>query len=166
MLYCVKCRSVSEDGAGKCQNCKNTKLRAVDGKDMVLLHRADEYAAGLLARRFDEAGITYEVEPFQKGHVSYLYDSEVMPTDKNIFVAFEDLPAAKEISAAMKEQLDEQRLGASAGTGREEDAPEDMPTKKRVLVQAVSVLLFLLLIIATVLGADALSEWLKGLFGM
>lgn len=156
MLYCEKCRSISPDSSAKCQNCKSSKLRAVDGEDLVLLHRADQYTAQRLARQFDAAGIGYQSEPFGKGRVSYLYDSEIMPTDRNLYVRYSDLEAAKELSAQMKEAIE-----------KEQESPEeleDMPPRKRILVQIFSVLAFLCLVALAVLGADALANWLKGLF--
>ncbi len=158
MLYCAKCRSVCQDSLARCPSCRNTRLRAVADGDMVLLHRADQYTAQRLAEQFDGAGILYQLEPFGKGRVSYLYDSEVMPTDQNIYVRYSDLPAAKEFSSRMKEELDR---GQSNG----EEEFEDMPPKKRILVQVLSVLAFLVLVALTVLGADALAGWLKGLIG-
>ncbi len=158
MLYCTKCRCVCEDSRERCPSCKSAKLRAAGGEDMVLLHRADQYTAQRLAEQFDGAGIWYELEPFSKGRVSYLYDSEVMPTDQNIYVRYDDLPAAREFSARMKEELEQEQ---------EQDGEfEDMPRKKRIVVQVLSVLAFLLLVMLTVFGADALANWLKGIFGI
>ena len=48
MLYCTKCHGACQDSAAKCPNCKNSKLRPLEGEDMVRLHRADQYTAGLL----------------------------------------------------------------------------------------------------------------------
>ena len=39
-----------------------------------------------------------------------------------------------------------------------------MPRKKRILVQIVSVLAFLLVVMLVVFGADAAANWLKSLF--
>ncbi len=157
MLYCTKCRSVCQDSTAKCPSCKSAKLRpAVDG-DMVLLHRADEYTAQKLTEQFSGVGIYYELEPFGKGRVSYLYDSEVMPTDKNIYVRYSDLPAAQELSRRFQEEL--------AGQQEPEEF-EDMPRGKRMLVQSLSAIAFLVLVMLAVFGADAFANWLKGLLGM
>lgn len=155
MLYCEKCRSACPDSTEKCPNCKNSRLRAVNEEDMVFLHRADQYTAGRLAEQFDEAEIRYQIEPINKGGAGYLYDCELMPTDKNIYVRYEDLPAAKEFSARMKAELEQQN-------GEEEFA--EMPRTKRIVVQVLSLMGFFLLVILAVFGADALAEWLKGLF--
>lgn len=159
MLYCAKCRTVSQDAAVKCQGCKSAKLRAVNDSDMVLLHRADEYTAGRLCAQFDDLGIVYELAPFAKNRSAYMYDSEIMPTDKNIFVRYCDLPAAKELSSQMKEQLLREQEG-------EAEEFEEMPRAKRLIVQSLSVIAFMLLVMLAVFGADAFAGWLKGLLGI
>lgn len=158
MLYCAKCRSVCEDSSQRCPNCKSEKLRAANDEDMVLLHRADQYTAQRLAEQFDGAGVRYELMPCGRGWGSSPYDSEALPTDQNIYVRCGDLPTAREVSSQLKEELERDQAP--------EDGFEEMPRKKRVLVQALSVLAFLLLVMLVVYGADALANWLKGLLGM
>lgn len=157
MLYCEKCRSVCPDSTPKCPNCKNSRLRVAEGEDMVLLHRADQYTAQRLAEQFDAAGIVYELKPFASRTSSYLYDSEIMPTDKKIFVRYSDLRAAEEFSARMKKELEQEQEQAG------DDEFEELPRKKRILVQVLSLLAFFTLIILAVLGADALGGWLRSL---
>lgn len=159
MLYCEKCRSVSPDSSAKCQGCKNPKLRAVNPEDLVLLQRADQYTAGELSQRFDAAGLVYETEPFGKGRVSYLYDSEVMPTDQDLYVRWSDMEAAKEISSGFKLELDREQAPEDGGF-------QDMPQRKRIAVQIISALAFIVLVMLAVFGADALANWLKGLLGI
>ena len=76
MLYCTKCHGACQDSAAKCPNCKNSKLRPLEGEDMVRLHRADQYTAGLLEQRFAQEGVGFQMEPFSGGWVSYLYDND------------------------------------------------------------------------------------------
>lgn len=156
MLYCEKCRSLCPDTTHKCPNCKSGKLRVAEENDLVLLHRADQYTASRLAEQFDAAGIVYEIAPFASRSSQYLYDSEVMPTDKNIFVRVSDLAAAEELSVRMKEELERAQ--------EQEETFEDMPRRKRIFIQVFSLLLFFLLITLAVLGADAVGQWLRNLF--
>ena len=51
-----------------------------------------------------------------------------------------------------------------AQVGAEEETFEDMPRKKRIVVQIVSVAAFLVLIMLVVFAADGLANWLKSLF--
>lgn len=158
MLYCSKCSAVCEDSIAKCPNCANTKLRQVNDEDYVLLHRADIYTAQRLEAQFQEYSVAYKLEEYGKGRVSYLYDSEVMPTDKNIYVRYKDMPVARGLSARLKEELEQEQT--------QEEEFEDMPPKKRLLVQSLSIIGFLLLIMLAVFGADAFALWLKGLLGI
>ena len=125
----------------------------------MLLHHADLYTAQRLAEQFDEFSVGYQLEEFGKGRVSYLYDSEVMPTDQNIYVRYRDLPTAKGLSAKMKDELEREQAEAEG-----EEQFEDMPHRKRIIVQILSVIGFLLLVMLVVFGADAVANWLKGLF--
>ncbi len=159
MQYCEKCHFAAEDSAAKCPNCQNQKLRAIGPDDMVLLQRADQYTAKRLTEQFETAGIPFEEEPFGQGRVSYLYDSEVMPTDKNLYVRFADLETARAASAGVKAAMKQEQESP-------EEEFEDMPRKKRILVQTVSVIAFLVLVMLTVFGADALANWLKSIFGI
>lgn len=161
MLYCTKCNALNEQGVDKCSGCGSRKsLREAAAEDFVRLHNADQYTAGLLAKDFDEANITYRVEPMQNRGFSTLYDSEAMPTDKSIYVHYGDMEQAKELSAALKQKIqDEQELPAE----------DNMSPRKRLVIQIVSVALFLLLITVVVLLSDFfannLKEFFEGLFG-
>lgn len=158
MLYCTKCYGVCPDSAMKCPNCKSGKLRPVNPEDLVLLHRADQYTAMLLEEQFKEKQVVYRMDPLQGGRISYLYEGDVMPTDKMVLVRWEDYPIAKELSAQVAQRVEKERAGEEGETF------EDMPRKKRIVVQIVSVFAFLLAIMLVVYGADFLAGWLKGLF--
>ena len=162
MLYCTKCHGACQDSAATCPNCKNSKLRPLEGEDMVRLHRADQYIAGLLEQRFAQEGVGFQMEPFSGGWVSYLYDNDVLPTDKLVLVRWSDYDRAKELSSQVRRQVEAER--AAVGQEEEGETFEDMPRKKRILAQVVSVLAFILLIMAAVYGADFAANWLKGLW--
>ena len=100
--------------------------------------------------------------PFSGGWVSYLYDNDVLPTDKLVLVRWSDYDRAKELSSQVRRQVEAER--AAVGQEEEGETFEDMPRKKRILVQVVSVLAFILLIMAAVYGADFAANWLKGLW--
>lgn len=156
MQYCLKCRCVCEDNAVKCGNCGSNKLRLAEDEDMVLLCRADQYTAQQLRERMDAAGIACEEKPANSDWGISPYDSEAMPTDRNVYVKFSGLSRAKEISSALRKEQEE----------GEEEQFEDMPRKKRILVQVLSILGFLVLVMLAVYGADALANWLKSVFGL
>lgn len=160
MLYCTKCHGICQDASLKCPGCKNSQLRPVEGEDLVRLQRKDQYTASLLEKRFSEAGVVYRMEPFTGGWVSYLYDNDVMPTDKLVLVRWSDYETGKELAVQVDHQVEEER----ASVGQDEETFQDMPRKKRIIVQAVSVFLFLLLVMLVVFGADTLANWLKGVW--
>lgn len=159
MLYCTKCHGVCQDSTLKCPNCKSSKLRQVNDEDFVLLHRADQYTAQRLEEQFQAHGVSYQMEPFGGGHISYLYDSDIMPTDKLVLVRWGDYPTAKGISAQLKNDIEREQT-EEAG----EETFEPMSQKKRIIVQIVSVFVFLVVVMLVVFGADAVANWLKGLW--
>lgn len=158
MLYCAKCRGFCEDGRRKCPSCGSTKLRELKDDDYVLLQRVDLYTSQQLAAQFEDFSMDYLVEEFGKGRVSYLYDSEVLPTDKNVYVRYRDLPTARGISQKLEEDAAQEEILA------EETSFEDMSQRKRIIVQIVSVVAFLLLITLVVFGADSVANWIRGFF--
>lgn len=158
MLYCEKCRSGCPDSAARCPNCKSTRLRAAAGDDMVLLHRADEYTAQRLCALLEEQDVPCKTEPCAKRGFTSPYDMETMPTDKNVYVRWDCLEQAQAVSAALREELEKEQAA--------EVEFEDMPQGKRITVQILSAIAFILLVIGVVFGADALANWLKGLLGI
>ena len=157
MLYCARCRTPVDSSARHCPNCKNTKLRAAAPEDPVLLHRADAYAAGLLESRLLEAGISCQIEPVSQGYSGHLSDPTALPTDRNLYVPFGSLEAAQAISAQLKQELD------AAPASEETEA--ERPGFRRLLLETVSVVVFLLLIMAAVFSADAVANWIRSLLG-
>lgn len=107
MLYCTKCRAVSQDGCRSCSSCGSRRLRPVKDGDFVYLQRASEYEAGEIASLFQEYGIRYEMLPYGKGRVISLYDMEVMPTDKALYVVYNQLEAARTLVAAHQKLEDD-----------------------------------------------------------
>lgn len=158
MLYCTKCRCVCDTSLQKCPNCKSGRhLRPAAGSDYVFLQRADVYSVEKLTGLFEDFSVDYRLEKYREGRVSYLYDSEVMPTDQSVFVAYKDYAVASGLAAQAAEEINRERYA--------EETPEDSSVrKKRMVVNSLFVVLFLLLVMAVVFGADALATWLRGIF--
>lgn len=161
MLYCTKCGALNEQAVEKCAGCGSRKsLREADADDYIRLHNADQYTAGLLEKDFEAANIGHRIEPMKNRGFSSTYDSEVMPTDKSIYVRYADMEQAKELSAALKEKIKEEQGPP---------AEDNMSPRKRLVIQIVSVALFLVLITVVVLLSDFfannLKEFFEGLFG-
>lgn len=153
MQYCTKCKNLIEDKIAVCPHCRRTKsLRPSKQGDAVYLMKTTEFEASEIGRSFDENAVRHEITPYSTGLVSSLYDSEVMPTDKVIYVNYEDLDRAKGI---LEREYSEE----------EEAPPEDtMPKGKRIAIQIISVLAFLVLVSLVVFGSDFIANGLKDFF--
>ena len=160
MLYCAKCHGVCEDATAKCPNCKSSKLRPVTGDDFVLLHRVDQYTAQRLEPLFQEHGVAYRLEPFDGGpHLLPLRQRRAPHPTAWSWPAGGTTPPPRAWPGRLAQDIERERAAESG-----EEVFEDMPLKKRVIVQILSVAAFLVLIALVVFGADAVANWVKGLF--
>ncbi len=150
MQYCTKCKSVCEDGVSACPVCKRVaSLRKTQDDDLVFLAKTRGFEAEELAEQFDENVIAYELKPAKTGAMSSVYDSNYLPDDKNIYVKLIDLDRAKEL--IFKEE-------------NEQTEEEPMTDKKRLIVQVLSILAFLILVTLVTLGADWVANLIRDLF--
>lgn len=152
MLYCTKCKSVCEDSTQTCPNCKRSRgLRPVKPEDEVFFLKVSEGEAAELALLFEQNAVRHAIHPVKGGFSTSVYDPEYLPTDKDIYVEYQDLERAKELM--LKEQSQEKPS--------EED---DMPRGKRMLIQSLSVIAFMAIVILVVLGSDFIANLLKAFF--
>lgn len=149
MLYCPKCRTLCPEGSHKCPACRSSKLRPPAPQDWVLLLTTDLHHAQQLEELLDQSSIGHQAE--ELGRSAAFYDSHAMPTDQRLFVPYGDLPAAQTLAAQLEAPPEEPQ-----------EAPP--PTAKRLAGEVVSILVFLLLVMLAVFGADAFTNWLKSLF--
>ncbi len=135
-----------------CPHCKRSRaLRDAKDEDLLFMMKVSEFEAGELSEIFESQGIVYDIRPVKTSMVSSVYDSEYIPTDKNMFVAFKDVERAKDI---LKEEIIEDDI----------EEQEEAPGAKRIALQIVSVLLFLVLVSCTVFFADAVAGFIRDLF--
>lgn len=156
MLYCDKCQRVWEEDIFKCPRCRNSRLRPAASEDEVFLQSADLYTAQRLEAMLTGQGLWCRLEVVSRGSAALLYDSQAMPTDQNIFVRYQDVSKAKDLSAILRQELARERE-----QGEEKAGP---PNTKRIVGEIVSIVAFLLLVMLAVFGADAAANFLKGLF--
>ncbi len=155
MQYCVKCNNVTDDKVTVCPVCRTGKgLREARDYDMVTFGRMTEYEAENAEELFIEYGIAHEIRPYKVGLMTSPYNTEVLPTDKSVFVAYKDLDVAKKILADAK--------GSEA---RELDLPPvDPETKKRnIIVEIITTLAFLFGITLLFFAAQPIANWLREL---
>lgn len=155
MLYCTKCKTVCADSLRTCPNCKRSRgLRPIRGEDEVFFMKVSEMEAAELEEIFDVQAVRCRMEPVKAGFAVSTYDPEFMPTDKNVFVEYQDLERANALMAAEREE--------PADVVDEDE--EDMPRRKRMVIQTVSVIAFMLAVMLLVLMADSVANALKNLF--
>ena len=153
MLYCTKCQTVCEDSTRACPNCRRSRgLRPVRGEDEVFFLKVREAEAAEIEALFDEKAVRSRIKPVKGGFSTSVYDPDYMPTDKNIYVEYQDLERA---NAVMAEEREEAELP--------EEEAEDMPRGRRMVIQTVSVLAFMILVIVLVCVTDTFAQWLKDL---
>ena len=58
------------------------------------------------------------------------------------------------IASQIEQEIERERQG-------EPEEFEEMPRRKRILVQSLSVVAFLLLVMLAVFGADAIANWIR-----
>lgn len=155
MQYCVKCSNVTDDKVTVCPVCRHGRgLREARENDLVTFGRMSEYEAECAQELFEEYGISFEIKPYKIGLATSPYNTEILPTDKSVFVAYKDVDTAKKL-------LEESR-GADA---RELDQePVDPETKKRnIIVEIITTLAFLSAITLLYFAAAPVADWLKEL---
>ena len=107
MLYCTKCKSICEDSTQTCPNCKRSRgLRPVKPEDEVFFLKVSEGEAAELALLFEQNAVRHAIHPVKGGFSTSVYDPEYLPTDKDIYVEYQDLERAKEL---MLKEREEQR---------------------------------------------------------
>lgn len=152
MQYCTKCRRLCEDAAARCPTCRSQKLRPAGEEDMAFLCGCEAYSGERLSQALTEAGIIHSLE--EQGGSYFSFDSEDSPTGKQLYVRAGQMEAAREIAAQVSRELEQQEKQAA-----------EPPSAKRLIGEILSVVAFLLLIMAAVYGADGLANWLKSLVG-
>ncbi len=146
--FCSKCECVCGVNVTACPVCKRTRsVRDVKELDMIFLMKTSEFEASELDDLFEKNAVVNEIRVVKSSRVSSVYDSEFIPTDKNIYVAYKDYDRAKELTF-------------------KEEKPEEAepPTKKQIIKSITGIILFMLLIALVTLGTDAFTGWLKTLF--
>ena len=118
MLYCTKCKSICEDSTQTCPNCKRSRgLRPVKPEDEVFFLKVSEGEAAELALLFEQNAVRHAIHPVKGGFSTSVYDPEYLPTDKDIYVEYQDLERAKELMLKEREEQSQEK------TSEEDDMP-------------------------------------------
>jgi hypothetical protein len=158
MQYCTKCFNTCNDGLSSCPVCKhNEYLRPVTDTDKIILGKYRNFDAQNISELFNENNIVYEVKPFSLGFVSTIYDSEVMPDDKNIYVNYSDYDKARVIIGEYSKENDNKEI-------EEQETVDPKTQRKRIITEIISILAFLIIVSLVVFSSDAVANWLRDIF--
>ncbi|MBW7572501.1 hypothetical protein [Caproiciproducens faecalis] len=175
MLYCSKCQLLTDGDTDRCPVCGSTKLRAPAPDDPVLLLTVDEMKVVLVRSVFQENGIVFIEQDNGFGSPPSMLLGRPFYGNRNIFVAYRDLPAAKELLNGIgfadaddakleKDQPAPEPVTESEEQSEPEEEPEPMSARKRFFWRIVSAMLFILVVWGVVAAADFVAGWLKALF--
>lgn len=154
MLYCPKCKSICEDSAVRCPECGRRKLREPTQLDKVLLVTVSEMEAQRLEPVMRASGIPFEMHPSNIDGIPSMYNSDAILSNQSFYVLLPQLEEAEKVVSSFRANE------AEAAKAAAQDAPEEkeMPRSKRILVQIVSAIAFILLIWLVVMGTDWIAH--------
>ena len=155
MLYCPKCQVLVKEG-DRCPACNSKKLRDPQEGDPVMLLTATEKKCRRIAGALDGQEIPHEERVCGVEGIASAYAGEGGMCNKNIFVPYDRLEEAVELMYPIG-------VTGSGKSAEEADEAAEMSPRKRFIVRAISVVLFILLIWAVVTMADAAAGWVKSL---
>ncbi|MGN0478537.1 MAG: hypothetical protein ACI4GO_03805 [Hominenteromicrobium sp.] len=113
--------------------------------------KVSEGEAAEISALFESLAIRHRTEQVKAGFSTSIYDSEFVPTDRNLYVEYQDLPRANETIAQEKAEP-------------EPAEADDMPKGKRMVIQTVSIIAFMVVVMLVVFASDFLANLLKELF--
>lgn len=154
MLYCPKCKSLCEDSAVRCPECGRRKLREPTQLDKVLLVTVSEMEAQRLEPVMRASCIPFEMHPSNIDGIPSMYNSDAILSNQSFYVLLPQLEEAEKVVSSFRANEAETAKAAA------QDAPEEgeMPRSKRILVQIVSAIAFILLIWLVVMGTDWIAN--------
>ena len=148
-LYCEQCYRLEPMGTEICPVCGGALREAVEG-DSVFLVTVEIDAFQQLEGALQQAKIPFQTKDKPLPPDGSVYSGRGLLTPKDVFVRASDY-----------ENADRILNGLFTRAAQEEN---EMPIKKRVLVQVVSVFLFIAVIALVVYAADWIAAFVKSLF--
>ena len=137
MKYCPNCKRIFEEGE-VCPHCDNKEIRKPENDDKILILTADPEAASLIIDRFNIAEIDFETVDIERLGDSPFSGKAFIP-DCEIYVYYRDYETSELILNDVFKEIETL------------NAP---PTAKGVLSQAVSIGLFVLMVMIAIFAAD------------
>ena len=155
MRYCPRCQVLIKEGY-RCPACNSNKLREPQEGDLVMLLTATEEKCRRIGAALDDSKIPHEERVCGTEGVASAYAGDGGKCNKNVYVSYNRIQEAVDL------------MHSIGVTGREEtdgesDEAAEMSPRKRFIVRAISVVLFILLIWAVVTVTDIAAVWVKSL---
>ncbi len=153
MQYCKKCRHLTEDNRATCSNCKRSRgIRPVQDSDLIYLMTCHKYEAEEIDALLEDHGIKHTLEKIDLGIAQSPFDARTLKDDQNIYVEYGDINAANAVLSKYEEEEKEQPI------------PDTMPHKKRLLLDVVAILAFMIIVTLVVIASDYVANGLVHLF--
>ncbi|MDO4459639.1 MAG: hypothetical protein Q4C42_06095 [Clostridia bacterium] len=111
-----------------------------------------KFEAEEIASVFEENGVKHTVEKYSLGVIQSPFDSRNMKDDQNIYVDYSDIEAAN----AVLQKYDEGK--------EEETVPDDMPRGKRIALDIIGIVLFMIIVSLVVFASDYVANGLRNFF--
>lgn len=172
MLYCDRCQVLSEDGK-TCPLCGGRRLRPAAAEDPVLLFTAGGEEAERIAAAFDDEGIPHMERIQDGGSASTVLLGRRRFAQTRIFAPFGEIDRARDVMRGIGALKDDGKDAPVLHDGSPAILPQKASTKEKgapmsrgraTALRIFSIILFLILICAVVMGADAIVAGFKSMF--
>lgn len=174
MRYCRICKAVYHENDEFCPVCRKKLSEITDINEPVQLCVIGGTERSMLCGLLDDAGIPH----LENNHLAQGVANEIVTgydvklNNMTVTVPFQALPQASELLSTIETvknpvepMLDEINACIEKLKADPDGKDSKMSPALRTTIKVVTAILFLILIAVVVFGTDALTGWIKGLFG-
>lgn len=173
MKFCKSCKTIFHDKDEYCPNCRKALCEITDINEPVRLCVTGGTERAMLCGLLDDAGIPHLESNFRQQGVAneIVTGYDVKLNNISVTVPFQALPEAIELLGTIEtasnplESMTDEIKAHIEFLRSQPGQKKEMSRAKKTTVKVITALLFLALIAAVVLGTDAVTGWIKGLFG-
>lgn len=175
MKYCKTCKKLYFDNEISCPECKKKLSEIKDINEPMRLSVVGGTERAMLGGLLKDANIPYVEEPvYPQGVANEIVTGyDVKLSNISMVVPFSALPKGIELLGTidtapheLEPHLDEIRSQIEyMKTAQAKDEDKQMSPALRTTIKIITAILFLAAIALVVFGTDALTTWIKSLFG-
>lgn len=172
MKFCKTCKALAHAADSVCPHCGKKLSPVTDINEPVRLCVIGGTERAMLCGMLDDAQIPHMESNVQPQGVAneIVTGFDVKLNNISVVVPFQALPKASELLGTIESVKNPvepmmDKIEAHIGYLRSEQKEKPDSAAKRTTIKVITAILFLLLIAAVVLGTDAVTGWIKGLFG-